>query len=80
MEQPDQREYLMGDPPQAGVAYDLLTDITTKYLNPDVSPDDWDVRTTQHRSRPSTTLTPTRRALILKNSLRQKLQTRSGKS
>ncbi len=43
MEQPDQREYLMGDPPQAGVAYDLLTDITTKYLNPDVSPDDWDV-------------------------------------
>ena len=43
MEQPDQREYLLGDPPQAGVAYDLLTDITTKYLNPDVSPDDWDV-------------------------------------
>ncbi|MGI8734625.1 MAG: preprotein translocase subunit SecA [Pyrinomonadaceae bacterium] len=43
MEQPDQREYLLGDPPRAGVAYDLLTDITKQYLNPDVSPDDWDV-------------------------------------
>jgi preprotein translocase subunit SecA len=43
MEQPDQREYLMGDPPSAGVAYDLLSDITRQYLNPDVSPDDWDV-------------------------------------
>jgi preprotein translocase subunit SecA len=43
MEEPDQREYLMGDPPAAGVAYDLLTDITRQYLNPDVSPDDWDV-------------------------------------
>src|ERR1041385_7805398 len=43
MEEPDQREYLMGDPPSAGVAYDLLSDITKQYLNPDVSPDDWDV-------------------------------------
>jgi len=49
MEQPDQRVYLMGDPPQAagdpsaGVAYDLLSDLTQQYLNPDVSPDDWDV-------------------------------------
>ncbi|HEY0431082.1 MAG TPA: preprotein translocase subunit SecA [Pyrinomonadaceae bacterium] len=43
MEQPDQRDYLMGDPPQAGVAYDLLSDLTKQYLNPDVSPDDWDV-------------------------------------
>jgi preprotein translocase subunit SecA len=43
MEQPDQREYLMGDPPAAGVAYDLLSDITRQYLNPDVSPDAWDV-------------------------------------
>ena len=42
MEQPDQREYLMGDPPQAGVAYDLLSDLTKQYLNPDVAPDDWD--------------------------------------
>jgi preprotein translocase subunit SecA len=42
MEQPDQREYLLGDPPQAGVAYDLLSDLTKQYLNPDVSPDDWD--------------------------------------
>ena len=43
MEEPDQRDYLMGDPPAAGVAYDLLSDITRQYLNPDVSPDDWDV-------------------------------------
>jgi preprotein translocase subunit SecA len=43
MEEPDQRDYLMGDPPSAGVAYDLLSDITQQYLNPDVSPDAWDV-------------------------------------
>src|SRR5258708_22344042 len=43
MEEPDQREYLMGDPPGAGVAYDLLSDLTKQYLNPDVSQDDWDV-------------------------------------
>src|SRR5688500_10668922 len=43
MEQPDQRDYLLGDPPKSGVAYDLLSDLTKQYLNPDVSPDDWDV-------------------------------------
>jgi preprotein translocase subunit SecA len=43
MEEPDQRDYLLGDPPQAGVAYDLLSDLTKQYLNPDVSPDDWDI-------------------------------------
>jgi preprotein translocase subunit SecA len=43
MEEPDQRDYLMGDPPSSGVAYDLLSDLTRQYLNPDVSPDDWDV-------------------------------------
>jgi preprotein translocase subunit SecA len=43
MEEPDQREYLLGDPPKAGVAYDLLSDITKQYLNPDVAPDDWDI-------------------------------------
>ena len=43
MEEPDQREYLLGDPPKSGVAYDLLSDITRQYLNPDVSPDDWDI-------------------------------------
>jgi len=43
MEEPDQREYLMGDPPASGVAYDLLSDITKQYLNPEVSQDDWDV-------------------------------------
>jgi preprotein translocase subunit SecA len=43
MEEPDQRDYLMGDPPAAGVAYDLLSDLTNQYLNPEVSPEDWDV-------------------------------------
>src|SRR6185312_3594759 len=43
MEEPDQREYLMGDPPSAGVAYDLLSDLTKQYLDPEVSPDDWDI-------------------------------------
>jgi preprotein translocase subunit SecA len=43
MEEPDQREYLMGDPPSSGVAYDLLSDLTKQYLNPDAAPDDWDV-------------------------------------
>src|SRR4030095_15226906 len=42
MEEPDQREYLMGDPLSSGVAYDLLSDITKQYLNPDVSGDDCD--------------------------------------
>src|SRR5688572_1999871 len=43
MEEPDQRDYLLGDPPAAGVAYDLLSDLTRQYLNPDVSQDDWDI-------------------------------------
>ncbi len=37
MEEPDQREYIQG------VARDLLSDITKQYLNPDMSPDDWDI-------------------------------------
>src|SRR5437870_2109357 len=40
MEEPDQREYLVGE---RGVARDLLADITKKYIDPDLSPDDWDV-------------------------------------
>jgi preprotein translocase subunit SecA len=40
MEEPDQREYLLGE---TGVARDLLSDLTKQYLNPDVAPDDWDV-------------------------------------
>jgi preprotein translocase subunit SecA len=50
MEEPDQRDYLMGDPahlspdsPSSGVAYDLLSDLTKQYLNPEVAPEDWDV-------------------------------------
>jgi preprotein translocase subunit SecA len=43
MEEPDQRDYLMGDPPSSGVAYDLLSDLTRQYLNPDVSPDVWEI-------------------------------------
>ncbi|HEV7396469.1 MAG TPA: preprotein translocase subunit SecA [Pyrinomonadaceae bacterium] len=40
MEQPDQRVYLIGE---TGVARDLLADITAKYLDPNIAPDDWDV-------------------------------------
>ncbi|MEJ7709342.1 MAG: SEC-C metal-binding domain-containing protein [Pyrinomonadaceae bacterium] len=40
MEVPDQREYLLGE---SGVGRDLLGDVTKQYLNPEVSPDDWDV-------------------------------------
>src|SRR6266568_5026671 len=40
MEEPDQREYLLGE---TGVARDLLSDITKQYLDPNASPDDWDV-------------------------------------
>ncbi len=47
MEQPDQRDYLMGDPPSAGVAYDLLSDLTKQYLNPDAAPEDWDAENYQ---------------------------------
>src|SRR5947209_1489114 len=39
MEEPDQREFLLGD---TGVARDLLADMTKQYLNPDVDPEDWD--------------------------------------
>ncbi|HEX8709698.1 MAG TPA: preprotein translocase subunit SecA [Pyrinomonadaceae bacterium] len=40
MEQPDQREYLLGE---NGVAHDLLKDLTRQYLNPEVAPEDWDI-------------------------------------
>src|SRR5688572_21266444 len=40
MEEPDQREYLVGE---TGVARDLLTDLTSKYLDLDASPDTWDI-------------------------------------
>ncbi len=40
MEEPDQREYLMGE---TGVARDLLADISKQYIDDAASPDDWDV-------------------------------------
>jgi preprotein translocase subunit SecA len=40
MEEPDQREYLVGE---TGVARDLLADLTKQYLDPNLSPDEWDV-------------------------------------
>ncbi len=40
MEEPDQREYLVGE---TGVARDLLADITKQYLNPNSSEDEWDI-------------------------------------
>jgi len=40
MEEPDQRDYLLGD---SGVARDLLADLTKQYINPEADPEDWDV-------------------------------------
>jgi preprotein translocase subunit SecA len=40
MEEPDQREYLLGE---TGVARDLLGDLTRQYLDPNAPPDAWDV-------------------------------------
>jgi preprotein translocase subunit SecA len=40
MEEPDQREFLLGD---GGVAHDLLTDTAQQYIDQDESVDDWDV-------------------------------------
>jgi len=40
MEEPDQREYLVGE---TGVARDLFADLTKQYLDPNLSPDEWDV-------------------------------------
>jgi preprotein translocase subunit SecA len=40
MEEPDQRDYLLGE---TGVARDLLADLTKQYLNPEADPEDWDV-------------------------------------
>jgi preprotein translocase subunit SecA len=42
MFQPEHREYLLGE---SGVARDLLHDLTNDFLNPQVSPADWDVDT-----------------------------------
>src|SRR5918911_509660 len=40
MEEPDQREYLVGED---GVAHDLLRDLAKQYISPEASVDDWDV-------------------------------------
>ena len=42
MFEPEHREYLLGE---NGVARDLLHDLTCSFLNPQVSPDKWDVDT-----------------------------------
>ncbi len=42
MFEPEHREYLLGD---QGVARDLLHDLTQSFLNPQASPDTWDVDT-----------------------------------
>lgn len=42
MEQPEHREYLLGE---TGVAHDLLHDMTDMYLNEKTSPNEWDVDT-----------------------------------
>ena len=40
MEEPDQREFLLGE---KGVARDLLADLTKQYINPEADPEDWEV-------------------------------------
>ena len=40
MEEPDQRDYLVGE---KGVARDLLADTTKQYLNPNLSEDEWEI-------------------------------------
>ncbi|HEX8287607.1 MAG TPA: preprotein translocase subunit SecA [Pyrinomonadaceae bacterium] len=42
MFEPEHREYLLGE---SGVARDLLHDLTQSFLNPQVTPDKWDVET-----------------------------------
>ena len=42
MFEPEHREYLLGE---TGVARDLLGDLTGSYLNPQISPSDWEVDT-----------------------------------
>jgi preprotein translocase subunit SecA len=42
MEEPDQREYLIGD---QGMPRDLLVDMTHTYLDTKISPDEWDLTT-----------------------------------
>src|SRR2546426_2042545 len=65
MEQPDQREYLMGE---TGVARDLLADITAKYLNSDVAPDDWDVENYKVQIRTIYALDPDAEGIDFRNS------------
>ncbi|HVG30084.1 MAG TPA: preprotein translocase subunit SecA [Pyrinomonadaceae bacterium] len=40
MEEPDQREFLVGD---GGVAHDLMRDMVKQYIDPEAGVDDWDV-------------------------------------
>ncbi|MGI8468048.1 MAG: preprotein translocase subunit SecA [Pyrinomonadaceae bacterium] len=42
MDEPEHREYLLGE---NGVARDLLGDLTDMYLNPKANPSDWDIDT-----------------------------------
>ncbi len=42
MMSPEHREYLLGE---TGVARDLLADLTHQYLNPQLTPDNWDIET-----------------------------------
>src|SRR2546426_77881 len=71
MEQPDQREYLMGE---TGVARDLLADITAKYLNSDVAPDDWDVENYKVQIRTIYALDPDAEGIDFKESAPQQIE------
>ncbi len=72
MEQPDQREYLIGE---TGVARDLLGDITIKYLNPDAAPDDWDVENYEVQIRAIYGLDPEAEGIDFRNSTSAEIET-----
>ena len=48
MEEPEHKEYLLGE---KGVARDLLADLTNIYLNPRVNPSEWDSKHTPRKYR-----------------------------
>jgi len=72
MEQPDQREYLIGE---TGVARDLLGDITIKYLNPDAAPDDWDVENYEVQIRAIYGLDPEAEGIDFRNATSAEIET-----
>ena len=77
MEEPDQREYLVGD---TGVARDLLADTTKQYLNPDASEDDWDIENYKVKIHSIYAFDPTPKEWTSSRPARKRSTNRSGRS